>query len=136
MKRVCRARESSRTSCPRGGSELAAWTGPDLAWAGACRSAWIAPGPRALGHAWVYACVTPGCAPETSAGLLTGREKGKRGGRKKRKKEKKERRKERSGREKGEREEKENFECARVFRRSKPDYIAFGFFVKHEKLPI
>ena len=32
--------------------------------------------------------------------------------------------------------EKENFECARVFRRSKPDYIAFGFFVKHEKLPI
>ena len=47
--------------------------------------------------------------------------------------------KEKSGRERERRErekKKENPECARVFRRSKPDYIAFGFFVKHEKLPI
>ena len=33
---------------------MAAWTGPDLAWAGACRPAWVAPRPRALGRA-------PGC---------------------------------------------------------------------------
>ena len=56
----------------------------------------------------------------------------KRRGRKERKKEKreKEERRERSGREGEEREEEKKISSARVFRRSKPDYIAFGFFVK------
>ena len=114
-----------------------AWAGPDLAWAGRIWPAWVA---RALGRAWVRACAAPGCAPvlhRCLAWVLTGG--GKRGGKEekgRRKKEEKERRERKvRERERGERE-KENFECARVFRRSKPDYIAFGFFVKHKKLPI
>ena len=55
-----------------------------------------------------------------------------------RKEEEKEERREKKKRrkERGRRERKRKISCARVFRRSKPDYIAFGFFVKHEKLPI
>ena len=70
-------------------------------------------------------------------GLLTGGEK-REERRKEEKEEGREREKKREVRERGrrEREKKKNFECARVFQRSKPDYIAFGFFVKHEKLPI
>ena len=112
------------------GQSWRAWDGLDLAWAGACRPAWVALGPRELGRAWV--------APEL-AGVAADRRREreeKRRGRKGRKKRKK-RRKERSPGERKKRERKrKNFECARVFRRSKPDYIAFGFFVKHEKLPI
>ena len=89
-KRVCRARESSRTSCPRGGSELAAWTGPDLAWASACRPAWVA-----------------GLRRSASAGLLTGGEKGKRRGKEEREegreREKKREVRERERRERGKR---------------------------------
>ena len=96
------------------------------------RSADAAPGcapvPR-LGRAGA----APGCAPEPCLGADRRREERRKGrkGRMKRK-----RGENRDPGERKEREEKENFECARVFRRSKPDYIAFGFFVKHEKLPI
>ena len=64
--------------------------------------------------------------------LLTGGEKGKRRGEEERKERReKEKRKERSGRGGEEREEEKKISGALVFRRSKPDYIAFGFFVKH-----
>ena len=70
----------------------------------------------------------PGCA-----GVLIGGKREGKGGRKKEDK--------RDGREgkrgpgeRREREEKENPECARVFRKSKPDYIAFGFFEKTREI--
>ena len=48
---------------------------------------------------------------------------------------KKEEKRKRSPGEREKREKKkENPECARVFRKSKPDYIAFGFFGKTREI--
>ena len=60
--------------------------------------------------------------------LLTGGEKGKRRGEEERREKKREKRGpgEKEKRERG----REKFSSARVFQRSKFDYIAFGFFVK------
>ena len=89
---------------------------PDLAWAGACRSTWVGPGPCVLGRAWVRLALRPltwvcRSSPEW---LLTRGEKGKR-----REEEEKEERREKRGekreireRRRREREEKKNFECS------------------------
>ena len=144
-KRGCREQGSSRTSCPRNGSGLASldWAGsglgwPDLAWASACRPAWVA-----LGHtpgapcSWVPRLGCPrlcaahlvcasSCWPGSLefAGAAASRRKEGRKEEKRKKEEKKERR-ERSERG-GEEKEKKNL-CS-GFRRSKPDYIAFRVF--------
>ena len=108
-------------SCPRKVSGLAAWTRPDLAWAGACRSAWVAPGPCALGRAWYVARWGARLGASPSSPELAGaasdwrrERKEKRRGRKERKKEEKKRREERGPgeKEKRERKRKKKFECS------------------------
>ena len=86
----------------------------------------VAPGPRA----WVRRLVRRS-SPEQ---LLTGGEKGKRRGEEERKERKKRKRGEkREVRERRERGREKKISSARIFRRSKSDYIAFGFFYKNTK---
>ena len=108
---------------------------PDRAWAGACRPAWVASGPRA----WVRRA--PGGALGSRlelAGVAADQRRERKEERKERKKEK-EKEKRRSVRERRRREEKRKkkkfLECS-GFSKLKTRLYSVRIFVKHEKLPI
>ena len=104
------AHEKARVRAVREtGQSWRAWAGLDLAWAGACRPAWVALGPQELGRAWV--------APEL-AGVAADRRREreeKRRGRKGRKKRKREEKREIRERRRREKERKDFFFESRVF---------------------